>query len=298
MKKYKIFIIICALLTTCAAFGSGDTKYTKLVKKVSVKPTANIMNIADKYAAKGKDGEALVLYAIVYNRFDPNAADKEKDMCALARKKAGTLYYDKGNYINALDEFINGVKISEACSKPTYAASLYNYIGNIYCIFLDYEKGIRYYLKAYDLSKKYPDRKMQHSVLVNLTGMYSYYIKDIPKAKKYYQLSESTRDKNNKTDTFMSFYTLSLIQISEGDIKPAISRLKWLAGYAAKEKLEPRFRCFAYQEIYSAYRQLGVKDSTLKYMYLCDRTAQKYNLQHTFVTTTKSLSDFFRRRAT
>lgn len=33
-------------------------------------------------------------------------------MCALARKKAGTLYYDKGNYINALDEFINGVKIS------------------------------------------------------------------------------------------------------------------------------------------------------------------------------------------
>lgn len=139
---------------------------------------------------------------------------------------------------------------------------------------------------------------MQHSVLVNLTGMYSYYIKDIPKAKKYYQLSESTRDKSNKTDTFMSFYTLSLIQISEGDIKPAISRLKWLAGYAAKEKLEPRFRCFAYQEIYSAYRQLGVKDSTLKYMHLCDRTAQKYNLQHTFVTTTKSLSDFFRRRAT
>lgn len=58
MKKYKIFIIICALLTTCAAFGSGDTKYTKLVKKVSVKPTANIMNIADKYAAKGKDGES------------------------------------------------------------------------------------------------------------------------------------------------------------------------------------------------------------------------------------------------
>lgn len=52
MKKYKIFIIICALLTTCAAFGSGDTKYTKLVKKVSVKPTANIMNIADKYAAR------------------------------------------------------------------------------------------------------------------------------------------------------------------------------------------------------------------------------------------------------
>lgn len=296
MKKYKIFIIICALLTTCAAFGSGDTKYTKLVKKVSAKPTANIMNIADRYAAKGKDGEALVLYAIVYNRFDPNAADKEKDMCALARKKAGTLYYDKGNYINALDEFINGVKISEACSKPTYAASLYNYIGNIYCIFLDYEKGIRYYLKAYDLSKKYPDRKMQHSVLVNLTGMYSYYIKDIPKAKKYYQLSESTRDKNNKTDTFMSLYTLSLIQISEGDIKPAISRLKWLAGYAAKEKLEPRFRCFAYQEIYSAYRQLGVKDSTLKYMHLCDRTAQKYNLQHTFVTTTKSLSDFFQEK--
>lgn len=71
MKKYKIFIIICALLTTCAAFGSGDTKYTKLVKKVSVKPTANIMNIADRYAAKGKDGEALVLYAIVYNRLTP-----------------------------------------------------------------------------------------------------------------------------------------------------------------------------------------------------------------------------------
>ena len=47
---------------------------------------------------------------------------------------------------------------------------------------------------------------------------------------------------------------------------------------------------------YSAYRQLGVKDSTLKYMQLCDRTAQKYNLQYTFVTTTKSLSDFFQEK--
>ena len=31
-------------------------------------------------------------------------------------------------------------------------------------------------------------------------------------------------------------------------------------------------------------------------MHLCDRTAQKYNLQHTFVTTTKSLSDFFQEK--
>ena len=185
MIKYKIFFIVCSLLATCTAFGSGDTKYTKLVKKVSAKSTANIMNIADRYAAKGKDGEALVLYAIVYNRFDPDAADDEKDMCALARKKAGILYYDKGNYVNALEEFINGVKISETCPKPVYAASLYNYIGNVYCLFFDCEKGIHYYLKAYDLSKKYPDRKMQHNILVNLTGMYSYYIKDIPKAKKY-----------------------------------------------------------------------------------------------------------------
>lgn len=252
------------------------------------------MKKADAYAAKGKDAEAVVLYSVVANRYREGMNEDEKNRCSLAHKSIGKVYYDNGNYVTALDEFITGVKISETCEHPVYAASLYNYIGNVYCIFLDYEKGIDYYLKAYELCRKYPERKTEHNILVNLTGMYTY-LKDIPKAEKYYKLSEQTKDKGNPVDEYMSGYTWSLIQVEDGNASTAIGKLKRLARYAAEKKIEPKYIGFAYQEIYTAYDKIGKADSALVYMRLCDDFARKNNLQHTFVSTLKSISEHYNR---
>lgn len=280
------------MLLSPEAWAADKSQYSWLVGKTADMPSSKIMKMADNYARQGKDGEAIVLYTIIYNRYDDGMTDEAKNECALARQKAGKVYYERSNYINALNEFINGVKTSEQCRRPVYASSLYNYIGNVYCIFLDYEKGIDYYLKAYKLCGKYPNRETEHDITVNLTGMYTY-LNDMKNAKKYYRLSEKNKNTDDPTDVYMSGYTLSLIQISEGNITQGINRLKQLAGYAVEKKIDPKYQCFAYQEIYEAYRQTGKSDSTLKYMYLCDATARKYNLQHSFAMTLKNLSEFY-----
>lgn len=291
-KVRNVIIVVLLLFVPLWNTAANKTMYSWLIKKVADKPSALIMKMADRYVAKGKQGEAIVLYSVVSNRYREDMDEDGKNLCSLAHKSVGKIYYDEGNYVTALDEFINGVKISETCRRPVYAASLYNYIGNVYCIFLDYEKGIDYYLKAYELCRKYPERKTEHNILVNLTGMYTY-LKDAAKAKKYYRLAEQTREKGNPVDEYMSGYTLSLIQVEDGFAYKAIERLKRLARFAAEKNIGPKYICFAYQEIYMAYDKLGRADSALAYMRLCDDFAHRHNLQHTFVSTLKSISEHY-----
>lgn len=293
MGKSIIFIIIQLLsLLPMTGLAGDNTSYSQLVRKADSMTSGKVMEMADKYADKGKQGEALVLYAVVYGRFTDSIDDEGKNLCSLAHLNAGKLYYDRGDYVEALNEFVNGVKLSEQCVKPRYAAQMYKHIGNVYCMFLDWEKGLDYYKKAYNFAKKYSDKKTCHDILVNMTGMYTF-LGDMSNAMKYYKLSEQTKDSTDPEDIYMSGYTLSLIQIQGGDADAGITRLKMLAGYAVEKRLEPKYQCFAYQEIYTAYEILQIPDSALKYMELCDVTARRYNLQHTFTTTLKRLSEFY-----
>lgn len=278
-----------------ASLAADNTWYLQLARKVDGMTSEKIMKMAGRYVDSGKQDEALILYAVVYGRFTDRMDDEGKNLCSLAHLNAGKLYYGRGDYIEALDEFINGVKLSEQCLKPRYAAQMYNDIGNLYCMFLDWEKGLGYYKKAYGFVKKYPDRKICHDILVNMTGMYTF-LGDIGNAKKYYNLSEKTKDSADPEDIYMSGYTLSLIQIQSDCAAAGIARLKKLVRYAVRKKLEPKYQCFAYQEIHTAYEVLQMPDSALKYMELCDVTARRYNLQHMFAATLKSLSEFYNNR--
>lgn len=293
MIKYilLLFIFMLSLLPRCAS-AADKTRYLWLVRKAGGMPSAKVMRLADKYEKQDRHSEALVLYAVVYGRFRDDMDDDGKNLCAMARLKAGKVYYDKADYVKALDEFICGVKVSEQCAKPKNAARIYNYIGNVYCMFFDWEKGIDYYHKAYKLCGQVPDRKVEHDILVNMAGIYTF-LKDLPNARKYYKLAEQTKDPADPEDVYMSGYTKSLIQICDGETAQGIARLKSLAVYAVKHKLEPKYQCFAYQEIYYAYVHQGLADSTLKYMNLCDSTSRRYNLQHNFATILKSISEFY-----
>lgn len=292
IKKIIILFIFMLSLLPQTVFSAGGTQYSRLVHKVDNMPSAKIIELADKYEKQNRHGDALVLYAVVYGRFKDSMNDDEKNQCAMARLKAGKIYYDKADYSKALDEFICGVKVSEQCDKPKFAARIYNNIGNVYCLFFEWEKGIGYYHKAYKLSKYSCDSKVEHDILLNMAGMYTF-LGDLPNAIKYYKMSEQTKDPGDPEDVYMSGYAKSLIQIYKGNVAEGVARLKSLAVYAVQKKLEPKYQCFAYQEICYAYVQQGRSDSALKYMNLCDTTSRRYNLQHNFASVLKSLSEFY-----
>ena len=150
-----LYILLSSLLPLTAP-AADTTQYSRLARKADGMPSDKVMRMADKYAAEGKQGEALVLYAVVYGRFADDMDDEAKNLCSLACKQAGMVYYDRGDYVNALYRFVEGVKLSEQCAKPRYAANLYCNIGNVYGQFFDYEKAADYYRKAYKYVKKIP----------------------------------------------------------------------------------------------------------------------------------------------
>lgn len=290
--------MLCMLVPVLSGFLCGramaaeTTRYSWLVHRMADAPSDRIMKAAGGYSAKGRHGEAAVLYSIVRSRFSEDMDDAGKNLCALACLKAGNIYYDRGNYAGALEEFVSGVKISGTCRRPACTARLYNNIGNIHCVFLDYEKGISYYLKAYARCRESSaGRKTEHDILINLAGTYMF-VGKTALARKYYRLSEQRKNPGDPVDAFLSGYMLSIIQAEEGRLRPAVARLRRLA---TGEGLAPKFRCFAYQELYTAYEKMGRPDSALVYMQMCDSVARRHSLSHTFCSTLKKLSGFYER---
>ena len=274
-----------------STFAASSTQYTKIVNEHDSQSSRNIIQAADKLASSGKKDDALVLYTMVCNRFSYNITEQEKEACVLAHLKAATIYYDRGNYINALELEVKGVKISEQCQKQTYTARLYNNIGNVYCVFLDYEKGISYYRKALGLCNKYNDKEMKSKILANLTGMYTYLGK-IGEAKKFYKAYEKARDKHDKVSTFMSSYMKGLIERSCGNYRQA-DRFRHLAAFAKDKKLEPKYECFAYQELYNTFKATNQRDSVIKYLQMCRQASCKHNIQHHFPEVLLELSNIY-----
>lgn len=287
-------LLLCAamLLVSAGAQGKAQTAYKSLITRTEGLPSAEIMRLADREDAAGREDSALVLYIMVCNRFSDRMTEEEKHACSLAYCKAGNIYFNRGNYVNALENEVKGLKISESAEHPVHAARLYNNIGNVYGVFLDYEKSINYYTKAYELCRKYPNKELEYKILVNLTGMYIF-TEDNAKAMKYYRLSERLKNAKDPVNMFMSSYMLGLIQINEKKYNQAAARFISLAGYAKRRNLEPKYLCFAYQSAYQAFSGTGRRDSVLKYLDLCDKTAKKHNMQHMFAETLKDYSDFY-----
>lgn len=206
-----IFMLCCLFFVPVVAGASEKTRYSALVNKVSRWSSRRVMQLASQYSRQGKDGEAIVLYSIVSDRYRDDMTEQEKHECILAHLKTDSIYFWRGSYSDALEEAVTGVKIGEQCNVPKYVARLYCDIGSIYGVFLDYEKSVNYYLKAEDLCRKYPDRATEHDILVNLTGMYTFLGKNA-EARKYRRKAERLKTPGDPVDEFMSGYTLSLIQ--------------------------------------------------------------------------------------
>lgn len=287
-----VFAVLLSVCVAATASRSMKTKYTALVGRVEGMSSARILGMAEGYEAAGRREEALVLYTVVCNRASDGMSEDERKQCSLAYSKASNAYFELGNYVSALEVGVKGLKVSEQLEDSTYAALVYNNIGNVYGVFLDYEKALNYYVKAYSMLGKSAKRKSRYNILANITGMYTFLGKT-RQAMKYYRLSEKVKDPHNPVNVFMSSYMYGLIRRYEGHFTESADRFKRLAGYAKGSGIAPKYVCFAYQETYSSYLGLGKRDSVLKYLRLCDEAARRNNIQHMFAETQLEFSKLY-----
>lgn len=112
-------------------------------------------------------------------------------------------------------------------------------------------------------------------------------------ARKYHRMSEMVKNPADKENCYMSIFNFALILMTEKNYREAINTCNDLLDYAVKNKMSPRYICSAYRELYKNYMSLGDRDSTLKYLRLCESTAVKHGILHSCLDVLVKYADFY-----
>lgn len=292
MAFRMLLLVLLLLLPLCAGARVLAKDYMSIVNKTSKSSIKSVMMQADRYLDAGHQDTALVYYMVVCNRMRDDLPESDRLMCAIAYLKKGNVYYVKGGYADALKAYFSGLRICKSCNDKSQIGRFYNNIGNVYCVFNDYEKGLEYYKTAYGYCNKYHDKKNCYKALTNMTGVNTL-IGRTAKARKYHSMSEKLMDKSDNVNNFMTHFNLGLILIAEKNYSKAVDTFYGLLGYALKNNMEPRYICSVYKQLYKNYTKLGKRDSTLKYMRLCENTAVRHSILHFCMDVLIDRADFY-----
>lgn len=292
MALRTLLLVLLMLLPSCAGARVLAKDYLHIVKKTSDASIDYIMKKAEHYLNAGHSDTALVYYMVACNRMNDKPSDKDKQQCAMAYLKKGNILYMKGNYADALSAYFSGLRIYNDCKAKHEGGRFYNNIANIYCVFGDYAKGLSYYKKGYESCHKYGDKVTEYKVLANMTAV-STQIGNTKEARKYHRMSEKVKNPADKENCYMGIFNFGLILMAEKNYPEAINTYNELLNYAVKNKMGPRYICSAYRELYNNYMSLGNRDSTLKYLRLCESTAVKHGILHVYLDVLVKYADFY-----
>ena len=292
MALRTLLLVLLMLLPSCAGARVLAKDYMTLVKKTSDASIDYIMKKAEHYLNAGHSDTALVYYMVACNRMNDKLSDKDKQQCAMAYLKKGNILYMKGNYAGALSAYFSGLRINNDCKAKHETGRFYNNIANVYCVFGDYVKGLSYYKKGYEFCHKYGDKANAFKILANMTKV-NIIRGNMSSARKYYKMSEKVKNPNDNGNCYTSIFNLGFILMSEKNYREAINTYNELLDYAVENKMNPRYLCSAYEQLYKNYMSIGDRDSTLKYMHLCESTAVKHDILHVYLDVLVKYADFY-----
>ena len=249
--------------------------------------------MGDTLLQRHEDDKALVMYMLVCSRTNDNMTDKELTDCSLANMKAGDIFYDRGNYINALENYQTGLKLSESSKSKEHLASIYKNIGNAYCMFKDYDKGFEYYKKGYAIIPK-GDKELTFKLLANLFGV-CLNRKDLKEARKYRQLMQTSPHPETAETHFYITFSKALLNSEEARYAESNKILADLAQTSIRAKLPAIFICSIYSRIYTNYMEMGDMSNALHYIRLCMQTAEKNHMIHYVPETLRDMAEIQKR---
>ena len=143
MKNHigRTLLVLILLIHSLTSLASSQSKYTPLIRQVRGWASEKILSKGDQFLQNKEEDKALVMYMLVCSRTNDRMTDEELTDCSLANLKVGDIFYARGNYINALENYQEGLKLSETSASKAHLPLIYKNIGNVYCMFKDYGKG-------------------------------------------------------------------------------------------------------------------------------------------------------------
>ena len=92
---------------------------------------------------------------------------------AYALKNIGIAYYNKGLYVQSLENYKNSLALFDSLGDKTGAANILSNIGAVYFARADDTKALDYYLKALKISEEIGDKLRMATVLTNIGSVYA-----------------------------------------------------------------------------------------------------------------------------
>lgn len=270
-----------------------------LQAKVQIAHMTNkeIYDKANFYSKNNKIDSAVVLYSYLYSQYRNKQSELDKRLSASSCMRLGEIYFDEGRYNNALEILIQGLNISQNCAKKDMTPDFYFLIGNIYCCSyeLDFEKAINCYNKGYEIYKRLglEDRNTEYKLVKNLSITYNYL--NMPdSARKYYALSTAATTPSDTIMIFQNNIIKGLILRNEKKYKEAAATFHECIDFIGKNKIDEKYLCATYEELYCLYNMAGRNDSTLYYLDRCNALALKYNMTYLVIQNMKVYSEIYK----
>lgn len=281
--RHGLLAVLLALTVpapeACARVLAKD--YTLVLNDARRLSTRKVISIGDSLLGKGLADKALVYYMVACGRLKAGLPDSERRQVAIAHLRKGNVYYMKGGYADALQAYVDGIKVCEQVRVQRELGRFYNNAGNVYCAFQDYGKGLGYYMKSRELSRKYGDRVNEYKTLVNMTGVCTF-LGRTREARRHYRESERLKDTADVRNNFMSLFNHALILIAERSRLQAADVLRKCISYGLSRGVSREYVCSAYRRMYQNFMAMGRRDSAQAYMRLCLDMSAGGGLSHKF----------------
>lgn len=287
MKRNLLFHLL--LLLSILFIYADKVKPLKYEELINLS-TQELIEKGNLFMQQSQVDTALMFYLVLSAKYNDQMDQSDQYLCALSCDKSATIYYQKGNYSKAFDVLLKGIRICEGNDFQDLLPELYKNIGNVYCVFQDFDRGNANYEKALSLSRARKDKDMEMKILNNLAGMYCY-AGSTERAKYYYhQMKEKSKGSGNVLHEYFNLLDLGLIYDHEHQIDSAAYCYKASADYAIRLNLEPRYKSSSYFELAKLYEKKGDQDSALYFLHLNVKLTRENHLMDMLAESLKALA--------
>ena len=253
----KAIVFFCLLFFFQLSFGQGIGYKDKYARGLHDKALKGLNDL--KCSESLLYSQQLLEYALKRNKYD---------MAAASYNIIGLNFEEFGDLKKSIQYYNSGVSYAQLAKNDTIENYLYNNIGNLYYFRLkDSKKGLYYYQKSYELSKRLDAPRDIAFAEINLADVYLE-LNEFDKGKYYLQLVEKKMSPDDY-EMGMSYYSLmGYYYEMQGDFVNAEKNyLKCISDFQHQEfEYHKSHQMDIYAMIYAFYKKNKKTEQALYYL--------------------------------